>query len=152
METSAYQNLKLVILDVLSLSKDAIHIHIGLLVFFLAIVLWRRGQPDILALLPVFLVAGGMEVLDLRDDLGSLGYSLSPVMAGVSWCGFVPFGWFGASGLGRQLVARPEISVFRQGPQIWRAVGSSIGRRCRFKNWCWPCGAIHAKADLDLLV
>ena len=54
----------------------------------------------------------------------------------VSWCGFVPFGWFGASGLGRQLVARPEISVFRQGPQIWRAVGSSIGRRCRFKNWC----------------
>ncbi len=74
METSAYQNLKLVILDVLSLSKDAIHIHIGLLVFFLAIVLWRRGQHDILALLPVFLVAGGMEVLDLRDDLGSLGY------------------------------------------------------------------------------
>ena len=74
METSAYQNLKLIILDVLSLSKDAIHIHIGLLVFFLAVVLWRRGQLDILALLPVFLVAGGMEVLDLRDDLESLGY------------------------------------------------------------------------------
>lgn len=74
METSAYQNLKLIILDALSLSKDAIHVHIGLLVFFLAVVLWRRGQLDILALLPVFLVAGGMEVLDLRDDLGSLGY------------------------------------------------------------------------------
>ncbi len=74
METSAYQNFKLVILDVLSLSRDAIHIHIGLLIFFLTVVLWRRGQPDILALLPVFLVAGGMEVLDLRDDFGSLGY------------------------------------------------------------------------------
>ena len=74
METSAYQNFKLIILDVLSLSKDAIHIHIGLLVFFLAVVLWRRWQLDILALLPVFLVAGGMEVLDLRDDLESLGY------------------------------------------------------------------------------
>ena len=74
METSAYQNLKLIVLDVLSLSKDAVHIHIGLLVFFLTVVLWRRGQLDILALLPVFLVAGAMEVLDLRDDLGSLGY------------------------------------------------------------------------------
>jgi hypothetical protein len=74
METSAYQNLKLIILDVLSLSKDAIHIHIGLLVFFLAVVLWRRGRFDVLAVLPVLLVAGAMEVLDLRDDLGSLGY------------------------------------------------------------------------------
>lgn len=74
METSAYQHLKLIILDVLDLSRDAIHIHIGLLVFFLAVVLWRRGRFDILALLPVFLVAIGMEVLDLRDDLASLGY------------------------------------------------------------------------------
>lgn len=74
MGTSAYQSWKVIILDVLSLSKDAIHIHIGLLVFFLAVVLWRRGQFDFLALLPVVFVAGAMEMLDLRDDLGSLGH------------------------------------------------------------------------------
>lgn len=74
METSAYQNLKLIVLDVLSLSRDAIHIHIGLLVFFLAVVLWRHRRFDILSLLPVFLVAGAMEALDLRDDLASLGH------------------------------------------------------------------------------
>ncbi len=74
METSAYQNLKLIILEVLSLSKDAIHIHVGLLVFFLAVVLWRRGRFDVLALFSVFFVAITMEILDLHDDLGSLGY------------------------------------------------------------------------------
>lgn len=94
METSAYQNLKLIILDVVNLSKDAIHIHIGLLVFFLAVVLWRRGRFDLLALLPVFLVAGTMEVLDLRDDLGSLGYmrwsaSLHDLINTVFWPTFI---------------------------------------------------------------
>ena len=74
METSVYQNLKLIILDVLNLSKDAIHMHLGLLVFFLAVVLWRRGRFDVLALLPVFMVASAMEILDLHDDLVSLGY------------------------------------------------------------------------------
>jgi hypothetical protein len=49
MEVTAYQSLKLIILDVLGLSKDAIHLHIGLLVFFLAAVLWRRGRFDLLA-------------------------------------------------------------------------------------------------------
>ncbi|ASF49184.1 hypothetical protein Q7A_03195 [Methylophaga nitratireducenticrescens] len=66
--------MKLTILDVLGLSKDAIHIHVGLLVFFLAVVLWRRGRFDVLALFPVFFVAITMEILDLHDDLGSLGY------------------------------------------------------------------------------
>ncbi|KRW66096.1 hypothetical protein AO741_12720 [Pseudomonas sp. TTU2014-105ASC] len=74
MESSGYQSFKLIILDVLTLSKDAIHVHVGLLVFFLAVFIWRRGKIDILALFPVFLAAGGMEVLDLRDDLRSLGY------------------------------------------------------------------------------
>jgi len=74
MESSGYQSFKLIILDVLTLSKDAIHVHIGLLVFFLAVFIWRRGKVHILALFPVFLIAGGMEVLNLRDDLRSLGY------------------------------------------------------------------------------
>lgn len=74
METSAYQSWKLLVLDAVSLSKDAIHLHIGLLVFFLAVVLWRRRRFDFLALLPVLFVAGAMEMLDLCDDLESLGY------------------------------------------------------------------------------
>ncbi len=56
------------------MSKDAIHVHIGLLVFFLAVVFWRRGRLDYLSLLPVFFIAGVMEFLDLKDDWVSLGY------------------------------------------------------------------------------
>lgn len=74
METSTYQSIKLSIIELVSLSKDAIHIHIGLLVFFFAVMLWRRGRVDYLALLPVFFVAGVMEYFDLRDDMASLGY------------------------------------------------------------------------------
>jgi len=73
-ETSAYQNLKLSFLEIVNLSKDAVHIHIGLVVFFLAVALWRRGRLDSLSLIPVFLLAGVMEALDLRDDLASFGY------------------------------------------------------------------------------
>lgn len=36
---SDYQNAKLIILSILEISKDAIHIHIGLIVFFAAVVL-----------------------------------------------------------------------------------------------------------------
>ena len=38
---SDYQNAKLIILSILEISKDAIHIHVGLIVFFAAVVLWR---------------------------------------------------------------------------------------------------------------
>jgi hypothetical protein len=74
MESSEYQSFKFVILEILHLSKDAIHIHVGLIVFCLAVVIWRRGRLDYLSLLPVFIAAGAMEFLDLRDDLVSLGY------------------------------------------------------------------------------
>ncbi|MFA5495923.1 MAG: hypothetical protein WC247_14230 [Porticoccaceae bacterium] len=74
METSAYQGFKPVVLDILALSKDAVHIHVGLVVFLLAVVLWRRGRLDRWSLLPVLLAAGAMEAQDLRDDLVSLGY------------------------------------------------------------------------------
>lgn len=74
MESSVYQSYKSVILEILHLSKDAIHIHVGLIVFSLAVFLWRQGRLDYLSLLPVFIVAGAMEFLDLRDDFVSLGY------------------------------------------------------------------------------
>lgn len=74
MTSSTYQSIKLTILEVLDLSKDAIHMHIGLAVFLAAVILWRRGRLDYWSLLPVIFVAVAMECLDLRDDMRSLGY------------------------------------------------------------------------------
>lgn len=71
---SEYQNLKLVILSILEISKDAIHLHIGLIVFFAAVVLWRKGSFDARCLIPVAIVASLMELLDLRDEYTFKGY------------------------------------------------------------------------------
>ena len=65
---SEYQNAKLIILSILEISKDAIHIHVGLFVFFTAVVLWRKGSIDVRCLIPVVFVASLMELLDLIDD------------------------------------------------------------------------------------
>lgn len=70
---SEYQNAKLIILSILEISKDAIHIHIGLFVFFAAVVLWRKGSFDARCLIPVIIVASLMELLDLRDDYTDQG-------------------------------------------------------------------------------
>ena len=70
---SEYQNAKLIILSILEISKDAIHIHIGLIVFFAAVVLWRKGAIDARCLVPAVIVASLMEMLDLRDEYSSLG-------------------------------------------------------------------------------
>lgn len=74
METSFYQELKLQVLNCIDLSKDAIHIHIGLVAFLLAILFWKKGRASAACLIPVFLIATAMEVLDLRDDWQTLGY------------------------------------------------------------------------------
>lgn len=70
---SEYQNAKMIILSILEISKDAIHIHIGLIVFFAAVVLWKKGAIDARCLVPVVIVASLMEMLDLRDDYRSVG-------------------------------------------------------------------------------
>lgn len=74
MDISFYQNLKLTIISIVDLSKDAIHIHIGLIVFFLVVVLWKKGHFEMICVLPVLAIACLMEVFDLSDDLNSLGY------------------------------------------------------------------------------
>jgi hypothetical protein len=61
-------------MNVLPLSKDAVHIYIGLIVLFGAVVLWKRGRILPVCLIPVIAVACGMEVLDLIDDTRSFGY------------------------------------------------------------------------------
>jgi len=60
--------------EFLGLSKDAIHIHVGLAAFFMAVVFWKRGRIELACLVPVVILALGMEVLDLRDDMATFGH------------------------------------------------------------------------------
>lgn len=69
----SYQQLKIWILDIVELSQDAMHMHVGLVVFFLTLIFWRRRRTDWILLLPVALAAAGMEVLDLYDDYVTTG-------------------------------------------------------------------------------
>ncbi len=71
---SSYQYLKLQFIEIIGLSKDAVHIHIGLLVLVLTIFLWQKGKVTLVCIIPVLLVATGMECIDLYDDLSSVGY------------------------------------------------------------------------------
>lgn len=73
-ETSAFQSLKLDLIAVLGLSKDALHPHVGLLLLFAAAGLWRRPLRSPWPWLTVLTVALAGELLDRRDDLASLGY------------------------------------------------------------------------------
>lgn len=71
---SDFQQLKLVIVELLSLSKDALHVHVGLFVFVAAILLLGGRRTPWLAWLAAAAVAAGLEVLDLRDDLTTAGH------------------------------------------------------------------------------
>lgn len=63
-----FQALKLAILELVGLSKDALHVYVGLLVFLVAVALLSRRHRASWwwALLAVGLVALGGEVLDVR--------------------------------------------------------------------------------------
>lgn len=74
MEISNVQAIKLVIMSATSLSKDALHIYVGLMVCFFTMLILRRYARTFVPLLVVFMIACMGEVLDMRDDLYSLGY------------------------------------------------------------------------------
>jgi hypothetical protein len=76
---SNYQIFKLWWVSVLPLAKDAIHVYIGFLCLFLALVLFRRKLGSFTALIPGLVVAIAMEVLDLRDGYG-LGESIKDIV------------------------------------------------------------------------
>ena len=48
--------------------------HVGLIVFFFAVVLWRKGAIEARCLIPVVLIASLMEVFDLRYDYVARGH------------------------------------------------------------------------------
>ncbi len=62
------------ILSIVDISKDAIHIYIGLLVFFIWIIITKKPLKSFISVIPVFVVALFMEMLDSRDDYNTLGF------------------------------------------------------------------------------
>src|SRR6185503_17384350 len=69
---SDYQVFKLWWVSVLPLTKDAIHVYIGILCLLLALIVLRRRLSSFTALIPGILVSVAMEVFDLRDGFGVL--------------------------------------------------------------------------------
>ena len=66
---SPYQQLKGQILAVVGLSKDAVHLYIGLGCFLLSILVLRFSPTQYRSLILGFVVSLGMEALDLRDNV-----------------------------------------------------------------------------------
>ena len=90
METSAVQSIKLAIVAATGLSKDALHIYVSLTVFLAAAVVLRKPLRSIVPWLVIFAMAIAGEVLDMRDDIASLGYwrwgaSLHDVLNTLFW-------------------------------------------------------------------
>ena len=90
METSAVQSLKLTLLHATGLSKDALHIHVGLFIFFVVALAARKRVGNALPLVAVLVAAVTGELFDMRDDLRSLGHwrwtaSLHDIVNTVAW-------------------------------------------------------------------
>lgn len=73
MDASITQTLKLVLVSATGLSRDALHIYVGMAIYLALIVFIRRCKPWI-AWLAVLLIACAGEWIDGRDDIASLGY------------------------------------------------------------------------------
>lgn len=71
--TSLVQSLKLTLVSALGLSKDALHIHVGLGAFLLTALVFRLPLRSWWPWLASAALACLGEVVDMRDDLASLG-------------------------------------------------------------------------------
>jgi hypothetical protein len=74
MEQSTIQAMKQMLVSMTGLSKDALHVHIGLATMFGTAMISRREFRSFLPWLAVFAAALGGEMLDMYDDLISPGY------------------------------------------------------------------------------
>jgi cell shape-determining protein MreD len=66
---STFQSIKLYLIDLVGLSRDALHVYVGLAVFLVAAILMRRPMSDWRPLAAVFLVAIAGETWDLIERL-----------------------------------------------------------------------------------
>lgn len=74
METLTVKFIKLAIVAATGFSKDALHIYVGLAVFFSTAVVLRKPLRSIVSLVCGCVIAIAGEVLDMRNDVASLGY------------------------------------------------------------------------------
>lgn len=73
-QTSTYQGLKLRVLSILPLAKDAVHVYIGFGGYAATVLLFRLPLGAGRALIPGFLASLAMEFFDLRDDWRTAGH------------------------------------------------------------------------------
>lgn len=68
------QAIKLAIVSATGLSKDTLHVYVGLAVFLAAAFVLRRTLRSPLPWLVALVIAALGEIVDMRDDISSLGY------------------------------------------------------------------------------
>ena len=88
--------MKIHVLNAVELSRDAIHIYVGMTVLLLFVIIFQKGRFSFVSLVPVFLIAIIMEVFDLYDDSRTFGYlrwdaSLHDVINTVFWPAILVF-------------------------------------------------------------
>ena len=74
MEMTSFQTIKLIILSVTGLSRDALHIYTGLITLFGAALVFHRPLRSIVPLIMVLLVCSLAETVDMYDDIAFRGY------------------------------------------------------------------------------
>ena len=90
MEPTFTQAVKQSIVLTIGLSRDALHIYVGLAVLLVIAFAFRKKLSSLIPLSMVFLVAVVGEIVDMRDDLITAGYwrlgaSLHDVVNTVFW-------------------------------------------------------------------
>jgi hypothetical protein len=72
-DLSLVQSFKLAVVDATGLSKDALHVYVGLIVWLLAAALWRKSITTFKPWLAALFVAVIVEAFDAFDDWVQLG-------------------------------------------------------------------------------
>lgn len=90
MQTTAVQTLKLAIVELTGLSKDTLHVYVGISLFLAVAAVSPKRLRSIVPLLTVVAVAIAGEVVDMRDELSSAGHwrweaSLHDVLNTLFW-------------------------------------------------------------------
>ena len=90
METSTAQAIKLAIVSATGLSKDALHIYVGLTTQLTAAAILRRRLRSTIPWVMVLILAVAGEMVDMRDDIATLSYwrwraSLHDVLNTIFW-------------------------------------------------------------------
>jgi hypothetical protein len=74
MEVTSFQTFKLIILSITGLSRDALHIHTGLIAMFIAALILRRSPGHLEPWLLAALVCALGDSIDMYDDIALRGY------------------------------------------------------------------------------